>query len=60
MVASTNLAVFGLLAGTGAMMAIASVVLAYRIARTQFTIASILVVIVVAAVFLAWARSLFL
>ncbi len=53
-----NSAVLGLLAGSGAMVISASVVLAYRIAQRRYTIGAILVTIAVIAVLLAWARSI--
>jgi hypothetical protein len=49
----------GLLAGCGAMVISACVVLAYRVAQTRFTMGAILVTIAVIAALLAWARSLF-
>ena len=49
-----NSAVLGLLAGSGAMVISASVVLAYRIAQRRYTIGAILVTIAVVAVLLAW------
>jgi len=48
----------GLLAGSGAMVASASIVLAYRVAQRRFTIGAILVTIAVIAVLLACARGL--
>jgi hypothetical protein len=49
--------VLGLLAGCGAMVISASVILAYRLSQTRFTIGAILVTIAVIAALLAWARS---
>lgn len=49
----------GLLAGCGAMVIIAAVVLAYRVSQRRFTIGAILVTIAVIAVLLVWTRSLF-
>ena len=51
--------VLGLVAGCGAMVSSASVVLAYRVSQRRFTIGAILVTIAVIAVLLGWARSLF-
>ena len=51
-------AALGLLAGSGAMVISASIVLAYRIARRRFTIANILVTIAVIAVLMGLARAL--
>jgi hypothetical protein len=51
-------AVLGLLAGCGAMVIIASVVLAYRIAQRRFTIGAILVTIAIIAVLLGWSRAI--
>jgi hypothetical protein len=48
----------GLLAGCGAMVMSASVVLAYRVSQRRFTIGAVLVTIAVIAALLAWARSL--
>jgi hypothetical protein len=48
----------GLLAGCGAMVICASVVLAYRVAQRRFTIGAILVTIAIIAALLGWARSL--
>jgi hypothetical protein len=48
----------GLLAGCGAMVIIAAVVLAYRVSQRRFTIGAILVTIAVIAVLLVWIRSL--
>jgi hypothetical protein len=48
----------GLLAGCGAMVSSASVVLAYRVSQRRFTIGAILVTIAVIAALLGWARSL--
>jgi hypothetical protein len=53
-------AAMGLLAGTGAMVISASIILAYRVAQRRFTIGAILVAIAVIAVLLAWARWLLL
>jgi hypothetical protein len=53
-----SLALLGLLAGSGAMVISASVVLAYRVAQRRYTIGAILVTIAVIAVLLAWARSI--
>jgi hypothetical protein len=47
----------GLLAGCGAMVICASVVLAYRVAQRRFTIGAILVTIAIIAALLGWARS---
>jgi hypothetical protein len=55
-----SLAALGLLAGTGAMVSSASIVLAYRVAQRRFTIGSILVTIAVIAVLLGCARALLL
>jgi hypothetical protein len=52
-------AALGLLAGSAAMVVGAACALAYRIARRRFTIGNILVTIVVIAVLLGCARSLF-
>jgi hypothetical protein len=52
-------AVLGLLAGSGAMVVCAAIVLVYRIARRRFTIGNILVAIVIIAVLLACGRALF-
>jgi hypothetical protein len=51
-------ALLGLLAGCGAMIVSASVILAYRVAKRRFTIRAILVTIAVIAVLLAWARAI--
>jgi hypothetical protein len=51
-----NSAALGFLAGTGAMVICAGIVLVYRIARRRFTIGGILVTIVIIAVLLACAR----
>ena len=51
-------AALGLMAGTGAMVSSASIVLAYRVAQRRFTIASILVTIAIIAVLLGCARAL--
>jgi hypothetical protein len=51
-------AALGLLAGCGAMVIIASVVLAYRVARQRFTIGAILVTIAIIAVLLGWSRAI--
>ena len=48
----------GLLAGSGAMVLSASIVLAYRVSRRQFTIGSILVTIAFIAVLMGLARAL--
>jgi hypothetical protein len=40
------------------MVSSVSIVLAYRVAQTRFTIGAILVTIAVIAVLLAWARSI--
>jgi disulfide bond formation protein DsbB len=53
-----GLVVLGLLAGCGAMVSSASVVLAYRVSQRRFTIGAILVTIAVIAALLGWARSL--
>jgi hypothetical protein len=50
---------FGLLAGCGAMVISASVILAYRVSQRRFTIGAILITIAVIAALLGWARSLF-
>jgi hypothetical protein len=50
--------VLGLLAGCGAMVSSASVVLAYRVSQRRFTIGAILVTIAVIAVLLGLARTL--
>jgi uncharacterized membrane protein HdeD (DUF308 family) len=47
----------GVLAGCGAMVICASVVLAYRAAQRRFTIGAILVTIGIIAALLGWARS---
>ena len=47
----------GFVAGCGAMVICASVVLAYRVAQRRFTIGAILVTIAIIAALLAWARS---
>jgi hypothetical protein len=51
-------AAMGLLAGCGAMVICAGIVLIYRIARRRFTIANILVAIVIIALLLACIRAL--
>jgi hypothetical protein len=51
-------AMLGLLAGSGATVISASVVLAYRVAQRRFTIGAIVVTIAIIAVLLAWARSM--
>ena len=48
----------GTLAGCGLMIAVASVVLAYRIAQTRFTIGAILITIAAVAVLFWLARSI--
>jgi hypothetical protein len=48
---------FGLLAGCGTMVASASAVLAYRVAKMRFTIGAILITIAVIALVLGWARA---
>ena len=53
-----SLAALGLMAGTGAMVSSASIVLAYRVAQRRFTIASILVTIAIIAALLGCARAL--
>jgi hypothetical protein len=54
-----SLAALGILAGTGAMVACASLVLFYRLAHQRFTIGNILVTIAIIAVFLSMARAIF-
>ncbi len=49
-------AMLGLLAGCGAMVTSASVVLAYRVAQRRFTIGAILITTAIIAVLLRWAR----
>jgi hypothetical protein len=51
-------AALGLLAGSAAMVVSASIVLAYRVSRRQFTIGSILVTIAFIAVLMGLARAL--
>jgi hypothetical protein len=51
-------ALLGVLAGCGAMVISASIVLAWRVAQRKFTIGAILVTIAIIAVLLAWARSI--
>jgi hypothetical protein len=51
-------AALGLLAGSGAMVISASIILAYRVAQRRFTIGNILVTIAVIAVLMGLARAM--